>query len=107
MANVGDGDAENVLVQDPIPANTIYVNGTLLYEGAAKTDAADSDEGQFEAVNNRVAFVAGTLPGGESRTMTFTVQVQSAVDRAKSGGQPGDGGRQQCSRKTRPGNPRD
>ncbi|MBW7885993.1 MAG: DUF11 domain-containing protein, partial [Caldilineaceae bacterium] len=76
VTNTGSGDALQVLVQDPIPTNTSYVPGTLRLGGAPLTDVADGDAGTFDTFNNRVQFAVGTLPGGASRTLQFTVRIQ-------------------------------
>ena len=44
----GSGTAQALVVSDPIPANMTYVPGSLLLDGAALTDAADGDMGDFD-----------------------------------------------------------
>jgi len=55
----GIGTAQNVVVSDPIPANTTFIPATLRLNAALLTDAADADAGD----------AGGTTPG------TMTVQL--------------------------------
>jgi uncharacterized repeat protein (TIGR01451 family) len=73
----GSGTAMNVVIADPIPANTTYIAGTLKLNNAALTDAADLDAGD----------VGGTTPGTVTvklgnltstslvQTVTFDVKI--------------------------------
>ncbi|HMP41993.1 MAG TPA: hypothetical protein PKA05_16560, partial [Roseiflexaceae bacterium] len=49
VANDGSSTATDVLVTDPIPANTSYVAGSLSENAAGRTDALDADSADFEA----------------------------------------------------------
>lgn len=70
----GSGSAEGVVVSDSIPTGTTYQTGTLRLDGAALTDAADSDTGKAAASGISVAL--GTLPSGsDDHTITFTVKI--------------------------------
>lgn len=62
VTNAGSGDANNVVVSDPLPAYLSYVSG-----------------GQFDAVNNRVVLTVPALAAGASQTLSFTARVQSAL----------------------------
>jgi uncharacterized repeat protein (TIGR01451 family) len=75
VANVGGGTATGVLLADPIPANTAYLPGTILFQGAAQTDAADGDTASFDGVLRRTLFSIGSLLKGETRTMSFSARV--------------------------------
>jgi uncharacterized repeat protein (TIGR01451 family) len=75
VSNIGSGDALDVLLQDLVPDNSTYKPNSLVYENTAQSDVADGDPGRFDAARNRVLVNLGTLPGGASRTMRFTVRV--------------------------------
>ena len=79
ISNVGASDALDVLVQDPIPDDTSYVAGTLVYSDTAQTDVDDADDGRFDAVNNRVVFEVGDLTSSALRTMQFTVRLNEPL----------------------------
>lgn len=70
----GAGNLNNVVISDPIPASTTYTAGSLTLEAAPLTDAADADVGSFNGTQIRAAI--GTVPAGQSRTVTFKVLVQ-------------------------------
>jgi uncharacterized repeat protein (TIGR01451 family) len=70
----GSGSLNNVVITDAIPDNTVYQPGTLTYQAAAQSDAADADAGSFSAA--QVMANAGTIAAGETRTVTFKVRVQ-------------------------------
>lgn len=75
IANVtGAGNLNNVAITDPIPAGTIYQAGTLTYQAAVQTDAADSDAGNYNGT--RISAAAGQVAAGTARTVTFKVKVQ-------------------------------
>lgn len=75
VANVtGTGTLTNLVVSDPIPADTSYVPASITYEGAGQTDASDTDEGSFDGT--QIAVDMGSVPSGESRTVTFQVTIQ-------------------------------
>lgn len=74
----GADTAQALVIRDAIPANTTYVPNSLVLNGAAQSDAADSpvDESFFDAGNNRVVFGLGDLPGGSpDQTITFEVTI--------------------------------
>ena len=79
VSNEGGSDALGVIVTDNIPTYTTYVSGSLVYEGASKTDAAGDDTGSYDAAGNRVLFRVGTLPSGSSRTMSLDIRVKSPM----------------------------
>lgn len=66
----GSGTAPNVIVTDPIPADTSYVAGSLKLDGTGLTDAADGDAG--EVAGGKVTVRLGDL---ESTVKTVTFQV--------------------------------
>lgn len=75
----GTGVLNNLNIVDPVPAGSAYQTGSMtLQSGAAApialTDVADADAGLFNGT--RVAIVAGNVPAGETRTVTFRVVIQ-------------------------------
>jgi uncharacterized repeat protein (TIGR01451 family) len=75
VANVtGSGSLANVNIADAIPAGTTYQTQTITYETVPQTDASDADAGNFNGSQINVA--AGSVPAGQSRTVTFKVKIQ-------------------------------
>ncbi len=70
----GSGSLANVIISDPIPASTAYTPNSITLETAALTDASDADAGNFNGTQIRA--VVGTVPAGQSRTVTFKVVIQ-------------------------------
>ncbi len=74
VANVtGSGSLNNVTINDIIPVGSVYEAGTITYQASAQTDAADGDAGNYNGT--RISAVAGTVPAGSTRTVTFKVKV--------------------------------
>ena len=69
----GTGTLANLAVGDPVPAATTYVPASITAQAAAITDATDADSGEFAA--NRVSVRFGSVPGGQTRTVTFKVRI--------------------------------
>ena len=69
----GSSSIADLVVNDPIPADTTYQLGSVTLEGANQTDAADGDA--TVADGSGVEVDLGTVPGGASRTITFQVQI--------------------------------
>jgi len=73
----GSGVARQFTVNDPIPANTTYVPGSLRLNETALTDASDTDVGEFQsgaAARIRVALGDMTQVAG-ARTVAFSVVI--------------------------------
>lgn len=70
---VGSGSLPNLVINDAIPAGTTYRPGTITLGGTGLTDGADADAGRFSAGGISVAL--GTVPGGQTRTVTFQVTI--------------------------------
>ncbi len=70
----GSGSISNVVISDPIPASTTYTAGSITLEASPLTDASDTDAGSFNGTQIRAA--VGTVPAGQSRTVTFKVTIQ-------------------------------
>jgi uncharacterized repeat protein (TIGR01451 family) len=88
--NGGSDDASNVVFTDVIPEHTEYVPDSLAIvagtNDGAKTDEADSDQAEFDAVNNRVVFrlgagadgtQGGVLGQGQEFQVRFRVRVKA------------------------------
>lgn len=69
----GSGNLPSLVINDGIPAGTTYVPGSITVGGAAQTDAADADAGAF--ASNSVSANLGTVPGGQTRVVTFRVTI--------------------------------
>jgi uncharacterized repeat protein (TIGR01451 family) len=70
----GTGSLGNVVINDPIPAGSQYVAGSMTLQAAAITDAVDADQGNFNG--SRISVALGNVPAGQTRTVTFRVRVQ-------------------------------
>ena len=73
----GAGTANSVVVTDPVPANTTYLSGTIVLNGAQLTDAADADAGNFGiTAPNTVTVDLGSLTSASpAQVMTFDVRI--------------------------------
>ncbi len=83
VRNVGADAANALLIQDPIPANTTFVPGSMEWHinsqpFAALTDAADADQGT--AFVDRVEFLLASLGPRQDITFRFRVQVDPGTD---------------------------
>jgi uncharacterized repeat protein (TIGR01451 family) len=85
--NLGNDASTNTRIIDNIPTGTSYKPGTIRINGTLKTDAADSDEAEYDFANNRIVYRVGTgatgLVGGEvasgaSGNVTFDVYMPSS-----------------------------
>ena len=63
-----------VALDDPIPAGTAYVPGSLVLDDSALTDAADTDAGVVDTGAIHVALGNVATPG--TRTVQFSVKIQ-------------------------------
>lgn len=77
VTNNGTGQADAVVVTDPVPANTTYQAGSITLDGAGRTDAGDADGADYNVTTaGAVTVTVGTLAsGGGSATVTFQVQI--------------------------------
>ncbi|QTD57636.1 DUF11 domain-containing protein [Parasphingorhabdus cellanae] len=70
----GSGSLTNLNVNDDIPTDTTYTAESITLEGAGVTDSdADADAGSFDG--SAIAVSLGTVPGGQTRTITFQVTI--------------------------------
>ena len=77
-ANGGSATGLNLVVTDPMPANTTYVPGSLTLDGAPLGDGnSDGDAGDFNiTVSNAIAVRLGNVPGTASpHVITFEVTI--------------------------------
>lgn len=70
----GAGSLNNLVINDPVPAGTTYVAGSITLQAASLTDAADADAGNFNGT--RVSVQVGNVPAGQTRTVTFQTVIQ-------------------------------
>ncbi len=77
VSATGSGSAASAVFTDNIPANTTYVPGTLRFNNAAVTDAADLDAGDYLAAPTaRVRVALGNLTQASgSQTIEFAVTI--------------------------------
>jgi uncharacterized repeat protein (TIGR01451 family) len=77
VSATGSGTATAAVFTDNVPANTTYVPGTLRLNGAALTDGADVDAGDFAATPTaRVRVTLGNLTQASgSQTIDFAVTI--------------------------------
>jgi uncharacterized repeat protein (TIGR01451 family) len=68
----GTGSLSNVRISDPVPSGTSFASGSITLDGAALSDADDTDAGRF--TGSAIAVGLGTLASGASRTVTFKVK---------------------------------
>lgn len=69
----GSGSLANLHIADAIPAGSTFRPGSITLEGAALSDAADADAGEFAA--GGIAVRLGTVAAGTTRTVTFQVSI--------------------------------
>jgi uncharacterized repeat protein (TIGR01451 family) len=77
MTVTGSGTAMNVVIADPIPANTTYTAGTLKLNGAVLTDALDLvDGGDVGGTTpGTVTVKLGNLTSASPKIITFDVKI--------------------------------
>jgi len=73
----GSGTVANLVITDPLPPFTSYVASSLRLNGAALTDAADADAGDFGVTTaNQVTVALGSVAGGSlPQTIRFAVTI--------------------------------
>lgn len=79
VTNIGGTTAHGVLVTDPVPSDTTYNTGSLVYDSTSQTDIIDGDNAYFDGANNRVVFTIGTLAAGASHALNFSVTIASSM----------------------------
>lgn len=69
----GSGSVSGLAITDNIPADTIYVPGSITLGGSGLSDATDADAGDYNGARINVAL--GTVAGGQTRTVTFQTRI--------------------------------
>jgi uncharacterized repeat protein (TIGR01451 family) len=69
----GTGTADNLVITDPLPANTSYVPNSITVNSVAKTDAIDADNAQFSA--NTVTVTLGNVAAPANIVITFKATI--------------------------------
>ncbi|HZF14496.1 MAG TPA: hypothetical protein VE046_01005 [Steroidobacteraceae bacterium] len=77
VAATGTGTAANAVLDDPIPANTTFVAGSLRLNAVALSDAADADAGEFIAgASPAIRVRLGSLAAAAgNQTIVFQVTI--------------------------------
>ncbi|MDH3785087.1 MAG: DUF11 domain-containing protein, partial [Acidobacteriota bacterium] len=76
VTNNGAVDALNIVLTDPVPANTTYVGSSITQDAATRTDGADGDNADHDDTNaGEVTVAIGTLASGASTTIVFEVMI--------------------------------
>ena len=73
VALSGVGTAVNLVITDPLPAETTFVPGSISVGSIAKTDAADADNAQFSA--NTVSVSLGDVAAPANVVITFRATI--------------------------------
>jgi len=63
-----------VRIEDPIPAGTAYVPGSLMLDGARLSDVTGDDAGNADAAG--IAVTLGDIPAAATRIVQFQVSIQ-------------------------------
>jgi uncharacterized repeat protein (TIGR01451 family) len=72
----GTGNVSGLVLTDPIPPNMTYVPGSIVVNGAAKTDAADGDKADFGITSaNTVTVAPGTVAAPLTYWFTFRATI--------------------------------
>src|SRR5262249_12639515 len=77
VANTGTASADEVVFVDAIPEHTSYVPGSMMLNGAALTDNADEDAGDYNVTNpGAVTVKVGTVSNEQGKNaVTFSFRV--------------------------------
>ncbi|MEM7252177.1 MAG: hypothetical protein AAF493_12200 [Pseudomonadota bacterium] len=72
----GTGTAENLIITDPIPANTTFVPASIRLGGAPLTDAQDADAADFNLTTANTV----TVDLGNATAGTYTILLSVTID---------------------------
>jgi uncharacterized repeat protein (TIGR01451 family) len=70
----GIGSVQNVIVNDPLPAQLIYLANSITVGGVSKTDATDADNAQF--FNNTVSVSLGNITAPAIYAIEFSTTLK-------------------------------
>ena len=70
----GPGSVNNLVITDPLPAQTTYVPGSMLVNAATRTDAADGDNAQFSGNTVTVDF------GNTASPIVHVIEFRATVN---------------------------
>jgi uncharacterized repeat protein (TIGR01451 family) len=71
----GAGTASGLVITDPLPAMTAYVPGSIVVNGLAQTDAADSDPAQFLPATQTVSVSLGNVVSPGNVVIVFRTTI--------------------------------
>jgi uncharacterized repeat protein (TIGR01451 family) len=71
----GSGTAANLVITDPMPANTTYVAQSIVVNGITKTDAADADNAQFITASQTISISLGNVASPANAVITFRATI--------------------------------
>lgn len=69
----GQGVAQGLALNDPLPANTTYIANSITFDGQARTDAVDADNAEFSGGAVKVRLGDTTAP--VNHTIEFRVVI--------------------------------
>lgn len=70
----GTGSVNNLVITDPLPAQTAYVAGSMLVNGTTRTDAADADNASFSGNTVTVDF------GNTASPIVHVIEFRATVN---------------------------
>jgi len=73
LSVTGNGSAQTLTLNDPLPANTTYVANSITVNGQARTDSADPDQAEFSNAAVKVLF--GDTAAPTTHTVEFRVVI--------------------------------
>jgi uncharacterized repeat protein (TIGR01451 family) len=71
----GSGNANNLAVRDPLPAETTFKPGSIKVNGAVRTDAVDGDNADYTPATRTIAARFGNTPAPANHVVEFQVTV--------------------------------
>lgn len=77
--NTGNEAAIDFALEDILPANVTYVNGSATNNGVALTDGTDADGYAFNVAGRTATFTIASLPINTTGTIKFSVTVDAAA----------------------------
>jgi uncharacterized repeat protein (TIGR01451 family) len=71
----GSATANNIVISDPLPANTTYLPSSIVVNNIAKTDAADTDNAQFITASKTLVISLGNVAPPANFVITFRATI--------------------------------